>query len=74
MLEILIASDNNRPLAALLAINFKNTKYDMYNGADYNFLQKSPNHLLLWTSIKNAYNQGHLCMNEAINCAKNYQT
>ncbi len=57
MLEVLIAFENNRAIAGILSISFKDTKYYLYGGSNYNFLQKKPNHLLLWTAIKNAYLQ-----------------
>lgn len=58
MLELLIAYENNKSIAGILNISFKDTKYYLYGGSNYTLIHNKPNHLLLWTAIKNAYQQG----------------
>ncbi len=55
--ELLLAFENGQAIAGILNLSFRDTKYYLYGGSNYKLLQHKPNHLLLWTAIKNAYYQ-----------------
>jgi lipid II:glycine glycyltransferase (peptidoglycan interpeptide bridge formation enzyme) len=46
-------------IAGVLLLTFKDTIYYKFNASDANYLQKRPNHLLIWTAIQHACANGY---------------
>jgi len=58
MIRILISYDENRPVAGVMILHFKDTGYYLYGGCNSNYLEHKPNHLLLWKAIEICYQKG----------------
>ena len=58
MLDVLLATYEDRPMAGIVIARFKDTMYYLYGGSDSNFNDKRPNHLLLWKAIQMAHSEG----------------
>lgn len=58
ILDVLLATYEDRPIAGIVIVRFKDTMYYLYGGSDSNFNNKRPNHLLLWKAIQMAHSEG----------------
>ncbi len=58
MIRILIADDENKPVASVMIVHFKDMGYFLYGGCNSNYLENMPNHLLLWKAIEICYRNG----------------
>jgi hypothetical protein len=58
--SIFLALSDSRVIAGGLFLKLRDTVYYKYNASDPEFLsQKTPNHLLTWHAIENAFQQGY---------------
>lgn len=56
---ILIAFYRQKPIAASIFFNYKDTLYHKFNASDINYLKYQPNHLILWEAIKWGVDNGY---------------
>lgn len=57
LITLLLVEYENKTIAGLVLLKFKDTIYCEYNGVDDRFLRYCPNHCLLWKAIKMACNK-----------------
>ena len=55
---LVVAEWEGKTIAASMFLRYKDTMYYKYNASDRRHLGKCPNHLLIWESIKQSYNDG----------------
>lgn len=57
-LDVYLALDEGKAVATIVVASYKDTAYYLYGGSDSRNLRYRPNHLLLWTAIEKAWNEG----------------
>jgi len=56
---IMLAEWENKIIASVLFLNYKDTIYYKFNASDIDYLRKRPNHLLIWEAIKYGCSNGY---------------
>jgi lipid II:glycine glycyltransferase (peptidoglycan interpeptide bridge formation enzyme) len=58
MVSLLVAREQGRAIAGVVQLKFKDSVYYKFAAADRQFLAKRPNHLIIWSMIQNAVEEG----------------
>lgn len=56
---IMLAEWEEKIIASVFFLNYKDTIYYKFNASDINYLRKRPNHLLIWEAIKYGCSNGY---------------
>jgi lipid II:glycine glycyltransferase (peptidoglycan interpeptide bridge formation enzyme) len=55
----ILAKSEGKTIAGVIFLTYKDTVYYKYNASDKNYLQKRPNHLIIWEAIRYAHNHNY---------------
>lgn len=58
MLKVYLAMENKKAVATIIVAIYKNTAYYLYGGSNSSCMTNRPNHLLLWSAIEKAWENG----------------